>query len=91
VVVIARVTFDVAADHVDRVLGVVALLFNVFPLVVYALGIPFTLGQIVLWYLRDTPLMDAAMVDKPVQGVLVVLLAYLLYTTWRRRQQELMR
>jgi hypothetical protein len=73
------------------VAAVVALLFNVYPLVLYALGIPFTAGQVVLWVVAGTPEMEVGIVDKAVQVLLVVVLAYLLYTTWKRRQQELMR
>lgn len=57
-----------------------AMLFNVYRRVVYALGIPFTAGQIVLWYVQGMPDMSIAVFDKPVQLLIVVLLAYLLWT-----------
>lgn len=60
--------------------AIAAMLFNVYRRVVYALGIPFTAGQIALWYLQGMPDMGIAVIDKPVQAVLIVLLAYLLWT-----------
>lgn len=58
--------------------AVVALLFNVYRRLLYALGIPFTAGQIVMWAAQGMPNMSIAIVDKPVQVVLILLLVYLL-------------
>jgi len=71
--------------------AILGLLFNVYPMVLYALGIPFTAGQIVLWYDAGMPSATLGVADKAVQVLLMAVLAYLLYATWQRRQQELMR
>lgn len=57
--------------------AVVAVLLNVYRRLLYALGIPFTAGQIVLWYAQGMPDMDIAIYDKPIQALLIVLLVYL--------------
>lgn len=57
--------------------AVVAMLFNVYRRVLYAVGIPFTAGQIAIWYMQGMPDMSIALVDKPVQLLVIVLLAYL--------------
>lgn len=63
--------------------AVVAGLLNVYRRVLYAVGIPFTAGQIVVWYLMGMPDMSIAIVDKPVQVVLIALLAYLFFNERR--------
>jgi|AntRauTorcE11898_2_1112593.scaffolds.fasta_scaffold04386_2 hypothetical protein len=55
----------------------IAVLLNLYRRLLYAVGIPFTAGQIVLWYAQGMPDMAIAQFDKPLQVVLVVLLAYL--------------
>lgn len=57
--------------------AVLAGLLNVYRRVLYAVGIPFTAGQIAIWYLMGMPDMNIAIVDKPIQVALVVLLGYL--------------
>lgn len=57
--------------------AVFALLFNVYRRLLYVLGIPFTAGQIGIWYLQGMPDMDIAMFDKPIQVLLILLLIYL--------------
>lgn len=57
--------------------AVVAMLFNVYRRVLYAIGVPFTAGQIVLWYVQGMPDMGIAIIDKPVQLLVLVLLGYL--------------
>lgn len=57
--------------------AVAAMLFNVYRRALYAIGIPFTAGQVVLWYVQGMPDMSIAVIDKPVQILLIVLLAYL--------------
>jgi hypothetical protein len=62
--------------------GVVALLVDYRRRLLYGLGIPFTLGQIVLWYVVNAPEFSTlGIVDKVVQVALVAVLAVL----WRRR------
>jgi hypothetical protein len=63
--------------------AVAGVALNVYPRALYALGIPFTAGQIAIWYMQGMPDMQIAMIDKPVQVLLVVVLAYLLYTESR--------
>ena len=58
--------------------AIIALLLNVYRRMLYLLGIPFTAGQIVLWVAQGMPNMSIALIDKPVQVVLIVLLGYLL-------------
>ncbi len=57
--------------------AVVGLLLNVYRRALYALGIPFTLGQVAMWYLQGMPEFTLGVVDKVVQLALVALLAYL--------------
>lgn len=57
--------------------AVLAMVFNVYRRALYAVGIPFTAGQIVLWYAQGMPDMSIALIDKPVQLLVIVLLAYL--------------
>lgn len=66
--------------------AIVALLLNVYRPVLYALGIPFTAGQIVAWYALGMPDVNVAVLDKPIQIVMIVLLAYLLYADWWSRR-----
>ena len=60
--------------------GVAAILVGYRRRLTYALGIPFTAGQIVLWYvLNDVPPVPTShAVDKVAQVVLIVALAVLL-------------
>jgi hypothetical protein len=60
--------------------GVAAVVANYRRRLVYALGIPFTAGQIVLWYvLIDVPPIPTShAVDKVAQVVLIAVLAVLL-------------
>ena len=57
--------------------AVVALLLNLYRRLLYVLGIPFTAGQIVMWAAQGMPSMDVAIIDKPVQVVLILVLVYL--------------
>lgn len=57
--------------------AVIAGLLNVYRRVLYAIGIPFTAGQIAIWALIGMPDMNIAIIDKPIQVALIVLLAYL--------------
>ena len=57
--------------------AVAALLLNVYRHLLYALGIPFTAGQIVIWAAQGMPDMDIAIFDKPIQLMLILVLAYL--------------
>lgn len=57
--------------------AVVGLLLNVYRRALYALGIPFTLAQVAMWYLQGMPDFALGVVDKAVQLALVALLAYL--------------
>lgn len=66
--------------------AVVGVLFDVYRVALYALGIPFTLGQIAIWYAVGMPDVDVAVIDKPAQVVLVVALAWLLYAEYRARR-----
>lgn len=62
--------------------GIWAILTGYRRRLVYAIGIPFTGGQIVLWYVFNQPIPPVStieLVDKTAQAVLVVLLVYLLY------------
>jgi hypothetical protein len=54
-----------------------ALLLNLYRRLLYVLGIPFTAGQIVIWAAQGMPDMSIALVDKPVQVLLILLLVYL--------------
>lgn len=56
--------------------GMVAVLVNAFRRVVYALGIPFTAGQMAIWLLVGMPTFEIGVFDKVVQGALVVVLVY---------------
>ncbi|WP_049906839.1 DUF7475 family protein [Halorubrum tebenquichense] len=60
--------------------GVAAVVFDYRRRLAYALGIPFTAGQIVLWYvLNDVPPIPTShAVDKVAQVVLIAVLAVLL-------------
>lgn len=63
--------------------GIWLVLHNRYRRVVYAIGIPFTLAQIVLWYVLNEPASLAevtplAAVDKVVQSSLIVALVVLL-------------
>lgn len=57
--------------------AIVGLLFNVYRRLLYVIGIPFVLGQIGLWAAQGMPDIEIAIVDKPVQVLLILLLAYL--------------
>ncbi len=57
--------------------AVLAMLLNVYRRALYAIGVPFTAGQIVLWYLQGMPSFTIGVVDKVIQVALVVLLVYL--------------
>ncbi|TKX75152.1 hypothetical protein EXE46_04615 [Halorubrum sp. GN11_10-6_MGM] len=60
--------------------GVAAVVANYRRRLVYALGIPFTAGQIVMWYvLNDVPPIPTShAIDKVAQVVLIAVLAVLL-------------
>lgn len=64
------------------VLAVLAMVYGLYRPVLYALGIPFTAGQVVLWFLSGMNFFAVGLLDKILQSVLVVLLAYLLYVDW---------
>lgn len=57
--------------------AIIAMALNVYRRVIYALGVPFTAGQIVLWYLQGMPSFELGVVDKAVQVALIVTLIYL--------------
>lgn len=57
--------------------AIVALLMNFYRRLLYALGVPFTAGQIVIWAAQGMPDLEIALVDKPVQLLLILLLVYL--------------
>ena len=58
--------------------GVVAVLTNTRRRLVVLLGIPFTAGQIVIWYLVNAPEFSALGIgDKVVQALLIVILVVL--------------
>lgn len=59
--------------------AILALLFNVYRRLLYVLGIPFTAGQIALWAAQGMPDMEIAMIDKPIQALLIVILVYLFF------------
>ena len=66
--------------------GIAAVLYDTYPRRMYQLGIPFTAGQIVLWYVGNEPTLTtllqspAAIVDKLAQVILIVVLIQLLRT-----------
>lgn len=68
--------------------AVVAGLLNVYRRVLYAVGVPFTAGQIVIWAMMGMPDMSIAVVDKPVQVALIVLLVYLFFNEKRLVQSR---
>lgn len=68
--------------------AIIATLLNVYRRVIYALGVPFTAGQIAIWYMVGMPDMSIALVDKPVQAVLIVLLVYLFFNEKRLVEDE---
>lgn len=57
--------------------AVIGLLFNVYRRLLYALGVPFTAGQIVMWAAQGMPDMGIAMYDKPIQVLLILVLLFL--------------
>lgn len=58
--------------------GVVAILVDYRRRLVYLLGVPFTAGQVVLWYvMNDPPFGPIDYTDKAVQVVLIVFLVLL--------------
>lgn len=60
--------------------GIVAVLFvGLYRRLVYLAAIPFTISQIVGWYVLDGNLTSLAIFDKAVQVLLIVLLAYLFW------------
>lgn len=61
-------------------LGIAAIVVDYRPRLVYLLGIPFTAGQIVLWYLLNDvpPIPTGHAIDKSAQVVLIVILVVLL-------------
>lgn len=61
----------------------IGVLLNVYRRALYAISIPFTSGQIAIWYMQGMPDMQIAVFDKPVQALLIVLLGYLLYAESR--------
>ena len=63
--------------------AVVGVLLNVYRRALYALGVPFTAGQIAFWVLLGTPDFAIGVVDKAVQVALIVALVYLFRTEGR--------
>ncbi|QAU11961.1 hypothetical protein EKH57_03895 [Halorubrum sp. BOL3-1] len=61
--------------------GVTAIVTGYHRRAVYALGIPFTAGQIVMWWVLNPvpPIPPSHAVDKVAQAVLIAVLAVLLY------------
>lgn len=57
----------------------VGLLLNIYRRLLYVVGIPFTAGQIAIWAAQGMPDMQIAIIDKPVQVVLIVFLVYLFF------------
>ncbi|WP_458189095.1 DUF7475 family protein [Haladaptatus sp. NG-WS-4] len=60
--------------------GIVLFVLSVRRRWLYALGIPYTLAQIVLWLEMGLPYLRLALFDKAVQVLLVVVLTYLFAT-----------
>ncbi|MDR9411625.1 MAG: hypothetical protein RI544_03890 [Haloquadratum sp.] len=66
--------------------GIAAVMYDIYPRRMYQLGIPFTAGQIVLWYVGNQPTLSsllqspAAIVDKLAQVILIIVLIQLLRT-----------
>lgn len=60
--------------------AIVGMGLNVYRRVLYALGVPFTAGQIVLWVALGMPDATLGAVDKVVQLTLIGLLVYLFRT-----------
>ncbi len=58
--------------------GIALFAFGVKRRWLYALGIPYTLAQVVLWLEMGLPYLRLGLFDKAVQLVLVVVLAYCL-------------
>lgn len=69
--------------------AVVAVLLNLYRRVLYVLGVPFTAGQIALWFVQGMPDMSIAIVDKPVQVLLILVLVYL-FTIEENVQQRVL-
>lgn len=63
--------------------AVVGLLLNVYRRVLYALGVPFTAGQIAIWVLIGMPDGMLGIGDKVVQIALILALVYLFRTEGR--------
>lgn len=59
--------------------AIIAMFLNIYRGLLYAIGIPFVAGQIVLWVLAGTPNFTIGVLDKAVQVVLLLVLGYLLY------------
>lgn len=68
--------------------AVIAGLLNVYRRVLYALGVPFTAGQIVVWAMMGMPDMSIAVIDKPIQIALIALLVYLFFNEKRLVQRR---
>lgn len=64
--------------------GIAAILFDYRRTLVYLLGIPFTAGQVVMWYAFNDvpPIPTSHAIDKAAQVILVVVLAVLLSREW---------
>lgn len=60
--------------------AILGLVLNVYRRVLYALGVPFVVGQIAIWAYMGMPDMAIATIDKPVQVALIILLVYLFRT-----------
>lgn len=59
--------------------AIIALVFNIYRRLLYILGVPFVAGQIGMWAAQGMPDMEIAMIDKPVQVILILLLIYLFF------------
>lgn len=62
--------------------AIALLLFNVFRPVLYLVGIPYTVVQMVGWYTAGMPDFTLGVADKLIQAALIILLAYLAYGAW---------
>lgn len=71
----AAVPFLVAALLFYAAIAAVAL--NVHRRKLYVLGIPFTAGQIAIWYVAGMPTFTLGAFDKTVQVMLIIALVYL--------------
>lgn len=68
--------------------AIIGMLLNVYRRALYALGIPFTAGQIAIWFVMGMPTFELGVVDKVVQVALIGLLVYLFRNESRLARAE---